>query len=143
MNMCRVCIGLAFLMLMPSLSFGFKASMGENCSSCHVLKKDEAAALLKEMFRDVKVLEVRTLPLRSLWEVDVESGGRKWPVYIDFSKRFLFSGALIDLKEKRDLTKERSTDMNRVDVSKIPISDALVLGDRNAHHKVIVFDDPD
>ena len=33
--------------------------------------------------------------------------------------------------------------INRIDTSLIPLKDALVMGNPNAEHKVIVFDNPD
>lgn len=136
------CTVLLALLLSASPALGF-STKGEDCAKCHTLKKEDAAALLKDLAPDIKVLEVRVLPVKSLWEVDVESRGKKFPLYVDFSKRFVLQGTLIDIKTKKNLTRERDVDLNRVDVSKIPLKDSLVMGDKNARHKVIVFDDPD
>lgn len=130
------------LLFMPYYCYGF-SGRGEDCSKCHTLKKEEAAALLKDVIQNVNVLEIRTVPVKSVWEVDVAYGDKKGLVYMDFSKRYIFSGSIIDLKEKADLTKDRLSEINRVDVSKIPVGDALVMGSREAKHKIIVFDDPD
>jgi thiol:disulfide interchange protein DsbC len=65
------------------------------------------------------------------------------PVYVHFSKNHVISGEIFDIKEKKSLTRERMADINRVDVSQIPLADALVMGEKDAKHKVIVFDDPD
>jgi len=78
-----------------------------------------------------------------LWEVLIQAGGRKGIVYVDYSKKNFFSGAIINIKEKNNLTQESFDQQNKVDVSKIPLGDALVLGDKNAKYKVIVFSDPD
>ncbi len=132
----------ASVLLPSTASFGF-SSKGQNCEKCHTLNKAEAEALLKAGIPNVKVLAVRTAPTKTMWEVDVEADGKKGLMYIDFTKKYLFSGSIIDMKEKRNITQERFSEVNRVDVSKIPLKDALVLGDRNARKKVIVFDDPD
>ena len=132
---------LAFLLLPLSQSFGF-SEKGQDCSKCHTLSKDEAAALLKEFGQGLKILDVAASPMKGMWEVDVEANGRKVPVYIDFSKRFMVSGAIISLKEKKNLTQERLEEINKVDVAQIPLGDALIMGDKNAKHKIIVFDDP-
>ncbi|HET6513884.1 MAG TPA: disulfide isomerase DsbC N-terminal domain-containing protein [Thermodesulfovibrionales bacterium] len=136
-----------FLLLPFSNSYGF-SEKGQDCSKCHTLSKDEALSLLKELDPNLKVLEVRTLPVQSLWEVSLEGPRGKGVVYLDFSKKYLISGQIIALKEKRNLTQERSEELNRIvltkdDVSKIPVDDALVMGDKDAKHKVIVFDDPE
>jgi len=128
--------------LTSSPAFGFGAR-GEDCANCHTLKKEEAAALLRELIPGAKVLDIRTSPMKGIWEVDIETGGRKAPFYMDFGKRFILQGTLVDIRAKRNLTRDRMVDLNRVDPSKIPLKDALVMGDRNARSKVVVFDDPD
>jgi thiol:disulfide interchange protein DsbC len=50
---------------------------------------------------------------------------------------------LISIVDKKNLTQERLTELNKVDVSQIPLDDALVMGDQNARIRVIVFSDPD
>ena len=130
------------LLLPVSYSYGFSAQ-GEDCSKCHTLTKDDAATLLKDLIPNVKVLEVRVIPVKGMWEVDIESGGKKGPLYVDFSKKYLVSGSIVNIKEKKNLTQERHEELNRVDVSQIPLGDALVMGDKSAKRKVIVFDDPD
>jgi thiol:disulfide interchange protein DsbC len=64
-------------------------------------------------------------------------------VYVDFSKKYLISGALVDIKTKANLTQERFNEINKTDVSLIPLDDALVMGDIDAKKRVIVFTDPD
>jgi thiol:disulfide interchange protein DsbC len=123
-------------------SFAF-VTKGQDCSKCHNLKKDEASALLKELIPGVKILTIRTIPVRSMWEVVLQTNGRKELVYIDFSKKYLLSGSLIDIKGKKNLSQDRLADINKVNVSQITLKDALVMGDKNAKHKVIVFDDPE
>lgn len=133
---------MAVLLLPVSYSYGF-SSKGEDCSKCHTLSKDEATALLKDFIPNVKVLEVLTGPVQGTWEVDIESGGKRGPVYLGFSKKHLIAGQVFSLKDKRNLTQERLSEINKVDVSQIPLGDALVMGDKDAKHKVVVFDDPE
>lgn len=131
---------LAILILPLSYSYGF-SEKGQDCSKCHTLSKDEVSNLLKD-FGQIKILEIDVSPIKGMWEVDLEANGRKFPVYIDFSKKYMVTGAVLSLKDKKNLTQQRLTEMNRVDVSQIPLDDALVMGDKNAKHKIIVFDDP-
>lgn len=135
-------IALGLLLSPFSYTYGF-SDKGQDCSKCHTLTKDEATILLNDLAPGLKVLDVLSSPVKGTWEVDIETGGRKLPVYVDFSKKYLISGGIISIKEKKDLTKERITELTKVDVSQIPLDDALVLGEKNAKHKVIVFDDPD
>ncbi len=123
-------------------SYGF-SNKGEDCTKCHTLKKEEAAALLKGIDPNLKILSIKMTPLKSLWEIDVESNNKKGAVYLDITKKYLISGQLLDIKSKRNLTQEASEELNRIDVSKVPLGDAIVMGDKNAKKKVIVFTDPD
>jgi thiol:disulfide interchange protein DsbC len=123
-------------------SYGFEAK-GQECSRCHTLHKDEARDLLKSVIPDVVILDVRLSPMKGVWEVDFESRGRKEIVYVDFLKRHFFYGALISIPEKKNLTQERFIELNKVDVSQIPLENALVLGDPRARIRVVVFTDPD
>lgn len=133
---------MAVLLLPISYSYGF-STKGEDCSKCHSMTKEEASTLLKDLATNLNILDIRTVPVKGMWEVDVEAGGKKGPVYIDFSKKYMISGSIISLKDKRNLTQERLTEINKVDVSQIPLDDALVMGDKGAKYKIIVFDDPE
>lgn len=141
--MSKIFFVVAIVLALPfSYSYGF-SERGQNCSKCHTLKSDETSALLKDIIPNLKVLDIRTSPVKGMWEVDIEAGGRKGLVYVDFSKKHVISGQILAIKEKKNLTQERLIEINKVDVSQIPLSDALIMGDKDAKHKVIVFDDPD
>ncbi|OGP79721.1 MAG: hypothetical protein A2V86_12140 [Deltaproteobacteria bacterium RBG_16_49_23] len=137
---------LAFFLLFSifplGYSYGFE-TRGQDCSQCHTLTSAEAKDLLKVLYPDVKVMDIGVSPLKAAWEVLVELGGKKGIVYIDFLKKHMVLGSIISIKERRNLTQERFTELNKVDVSQIPLGDALVLGDEKARIRVIVFTDPD
>jgi thiol:disulfide interchange protein DsbC len=134
---------LLFFCLLPiNYSHAFE-TRGQECSKCHTLHKDEARDLLKNIIPEVVILDVRISPVKGVWEVDLESRGRKAIVYVDFLKKHFFSGALVSIGEKKNLTQERFIELNKVDVSQIPLENALVMGDQNARIRVIVFTDPD
>ncbi len=132
---------LTFL-LIPVYSFSF-SEKGQDCAKCHKLTTTEAATLLKDLAPNLKVLSIRVSPVKSMWELAIETGGKKGIVYVDFSKKHFVSGSIIAIKEKKNLTQERFEDLNRVDVSQIPLADAIIAGNKNAKHKVVVFTDPD
>ena len=136
----------AFLLLggfhLGGLAYGFE-TRGQDCSKCHTLNRDEAQGLLKEIYPDLKVLEINPSPAKSVWEVYLESRGRTGIVYVDFSKKYVFSGSLLSIAEKRNVSQDRVGQLRRFDVSQIPLEDALVMGDEKAPIRIIVFDDPD
>jgi len=133
---------LSFFLLPLSPSHGFEAK-GQDCAKCHTLSNDEARDILKNLFPDIKVLGVRISPAQALWEVFSESGGRKGIVYVDFGKKHALMGQMVSIKDRKNLTQERLTELNKIDVSQIPLDDALVMGDPKAKIRIIAFDDPD
>lgn len=114
-----------------------------DCRSCHTLNREQATGLLGGLVDNV--LTVEESPVHGLWVVDIVKQGRKFPIYIDFSKEFLISGQVVRLKTKEDITGTRFERLNTVSVnpSEIPLDDALVVGNPSAKRKVIVFSDPD
>jgi thiol:disulfide interchange protein DsbC len=114
-----------------------------DCAKCHTLTNEEAATILKGAIPDVAVLSVAEAPSKGFWELLIQSGKRKGIVYVDYAKKNFLSGALIDIKEKKNLTEAKFQELNKIDTAKIPLDDALVLGDKKAKYRVIVFSDPD
>jgi thiol:disulfide interchange protein DsbC len=135
----KVLLSMLIIILLLSLSYSQGYCEKESLS----LSVDEAFTLLKDLDPNIKVIAVKPSSIEGLWEVDIETGGKKIPVYIDLSKKYLISGSIIDIKGKKDLTQERLSEINKVDVSQIPLDDAVVIGDRQARYRVIVFDDPE
>lgn len=133
---------LLFCLLPPGVSYSFE-TRGQDCSKCHTLSNDEAKDLLKGLFPDVKILEIKLSPVKALWEVFSESHGKKGLAYVDFSKKYLILGTIVSIKERKNLTQERFVDLNKIDVSQIPLDDALIMGDQKARIRIIAFDDPD
>ena len=130
-------IVLAFILSVAGYSFAGEKAEGA------ALGKDEAAVLLKDLAPDLKILEVRPGPVKGLWEIAVQSGERKGLLYLDSSKKYFIQGAIIDLKTKANLTQDRMSELNKIDAATIPLDDALVMGDKGAKYKVIIFTDPD
>ena len=133
-------LALTLLFLSSFYSYGYCEKDKEGHEPLSV---DEALTLLKNLDPNIKVITVKPSPIEGLWEVDIESGGKKLPVYIDLSKKYVVSGSIIDIKEKKNLTQDRITEINKVNVSQIPLGDAIVMGDKEAKYRIIVFDDPE
>ncbi len=110
------------------------------CRDCHSLSVKEAKTLMGEMVDKVHGVEFAEVP--GLWLVEVEQKGRRYPVFIDYSKSYLISGNVVRLKNRENITATRMMQMNRVDISSIPLADALLLGRPGAKTKAIVFTDP-
>ncbi len=107
------------------------------------ITNEDAQNALKEVIPDLKIIDVRPAKIQGLWEIAVEANGKKGIIYLDSSRNFAVFGSVIDVKTKTNLTQERTSELNKVDVSTIPLDDALVVGEKDAKYRVIVFDDPD
>lgn len=112
-------------------------------ASKEALTKEGAREVLKAVIPDVKILSVGPAPVEGLWEVIVESRGKKSMLYVDSAKKNILSGSIINIATKTNLTKKKFDEINKIDTSMIPLEDALVMGDPRAKYKVIIFDDPD
>ncbi len=89
----------------------------------------------------IKVIEERDLG--SLKELLVEKGGRKMLLYMSEDGKYILIGALLDAETGKNLTKERYREINRVDVSKLPLEDALRITFGRGGKKLIMISDPD
>ena len=119
-----------------------------NCEKCHSLSTTTVQDMLKKIKApDVKILNIQISPVKGFWEVSIEDKGRFGLLYVDFSNKYLFvKGSIIDVNEGIDKTRQRLDELSRskkIDLSRIPLGDALLLGDEKAVKKVIVFTDPD
>jgi thiol:disulfide interchange protein DsbC len=104
------------------------------------LSRQEAQHLLGE--RADRVLRIEASEIPSFWAVEIEKNRRRQLVYIDFRKTLLLQGDVIRLPDGENLTRVRHEAMNRVDVSRIPLQEALLVGTGRAPNRVIVFTDP-
>ena len=141
MNKILLFLLVVFVMFPAAYAHGF-STKGEDCSKCHTLTKDEATAIVKNLNPGLSVIDIKSSPVKSLWEITVATGAQKVLVYIDFSKQYVITGEVLDIKAKKNLTRDRLTEINKIDISTIPLDDALVMGAANAQYKIIVFDDP-
>lgn len=125
----------------PLLGCGAK-----NCMECHSISKQDVAGILTKLDAGhVKVLDIQISPVRGLWEVIFEDKGQRGVLYVDFSKQYIVSGPIIAVDKRIDVTRQKLDELERdrrVDVSKIPLHDAIIMGNPNAAKKVIMFTDP-
>ncbi len=82
--------------------------------------------------------EVQVSPIAGLYEVRL--GGDV--VYTDANADYLFQGEIIDVKARRNLTKERQDKLSAVDFKTLPFKDAFTIVRGNGKRKMAVFEDP-
>ncbi len=88
-----------FVLLTPSFS--------SECLSEKDITVEKVKKIIEPVFFGAKVVSVNKSPVKNLYEVIIESNDRKLPVYIDCSLNFLITGEIIDLEEKKSITRER------------------------------------
>lgn len=129
---------LCFSMLLnQAFAFDLQGSGANSCSDCHKLDVKEAEGLLKGSVEKIHRVDFAEMP--GVWLVEVENKGERFPLYVDFSKKFVVAGNIYRLPGQ---PADQGGQDKRVDISRIPLDDALLLGSPMAEHRVIVFTDP-
>jgi thiol:disulfide interchange protein DsbC len=82
--------------------------------------------------------EVQASPIAGLYEVRL--GGDV--VYTDANADYLVQGEVIDVKARRNLTKERQDKLSAVDFKLLPLKDSFTIVRGNGKRKMAVFEDP-
>lgn len=107
------------------------------------LSHEQARNTLIDLVPDIKIIHVKKSVFGALWEVGFESRGKKGIIYLDESLNYVIAGNLLDVRTRRNLTEESFALINKVDLSLIPYEKALLMGDKKAKHRIVVFDDVD
>lgn len=118
----------------------------QECSACHSLSVEEASKLLA--FAGVSVKSVKPAPSRGLYEVLFEKAGGVGLVFVDFAKKHLFQGMIIDLQTKEPVASHdkelpKPKQFTGVDPAQIPVQHAFTIGNPKGSKKLYVFTDPD
>jgi thiol:disulfide interchange protein DsbC len=102
--------------------------------------------LMKLNAPEAKVLSITESPIKGFCEIAIENMGRLGIFYLSLDRKFLILGSLIEvanMSDKRQESLRRLQDKKRIDIAKIPLDNALILGESGASKKVVVFTDPD
>jgi thiol:disulfide interchange protein DsbC len=99
----------------------------------------EMAARLKELYPSTRITAVRQSEVAGLFEVTM---GRN-VAFTDGSGRYFVFGHLFDMREQKDLTAQRLSDINRIDFAQLPLQDAIKTVRGDGSRKLAVFSDPD
>lgn len=141
-----IVIALTLLFTGVAVAFGFGTGLegcSGNCAACHSMKKSEAQAMIGPFGQDVEVLDVKPSIVRGLYQATVRKGKDEGIVYIDYGKRYLINGVVIDAGQKKNITESELLARKRIDVSTIHLENALVLGNPKGSTKLYLFTDPE
>ena len=143
----ELCIAVVVTIMVASSSFAMaKDGCSGDCTSCHKLTTQEASGLLQKIGGTVS--SVRHSPARGLFELLVEKDGQKGIVFIDYGKKHLIQGLVVDLEKMEQVIAHQSElpqpkQITAVDVAKIPVANAIIMGNPKGSKRVYVFTDPD
>lgn len=133
-----ICL-MILVLAVPFAAFAYPPAKGasKDCMTCHKVDKKELESLVKKLNPALSLGEIKLSPVKGLWQVEVDAGeGKRGILFIDFAKQhFLVLNQLIPVEQ---IGKPR-----KVDASKLPMKDAVIIGDAAAKKKVAVFTDPD
>lgn len=94
---------------------------------------------LKLNFPEIAVTSVNNTPVKDIYEVYM--GGQI--VYTNEDAKYFFTGNLIDLKAKKNLTEEREQVLTRIEVKSLPLNQAIKHVKGNGERTLYIFSDPD
>lgn len=94
---------------------------------------------LKNNFPEVPVTSVNTTPVKDIYEVYM--GGRI--VYTNSDAKYFFVGSLIDLPNQVNITEQRQQILSSIDVSKLPLNQAIKKVKGDGKRVIYLFSDPD
>ena len=108
-------------------------------SAASSASETEMEARLKELYPSTRITAVRPSEVSGLYEVTM---GRS-VAFTDPTGRYFVFGHLFDMKEQKDLTAQRLSDINRIDFAQLPVQDAIKTVRGDGSRKLAVFSDPD
>jgi len=144
--LCLLCASL-FASFPVGSGVAWGAEAGQVKKDCISLGEEGLREILKKLNApDAEVLGITDSPIKGVCEVVVEIMGQTKIFYLDADKNYLIIGQLVEVSTMTNKTMEaihRIQDKKRIDIAKIPLTDILVLGEKDAAKKVVVFTDPD
>lgn len=140
-------IALFVSLIVTSASFAMaKEGCGGVCAACHSITEKEATDILKKI--GGTVTSVKQSPAKGLFELLVEREGQKGVILMDYGKKHLIQGMVVDIETLQPASAHQQNipqpkQQTSVDVTTIPVKNAVIMGNPNGSKKIYVFTDPD
>jgi thiol:disulfide interchange protein DsbC len=140
-----VCLFTSLIITSPSFA-NAKEGHGGECASCHSLAEKEATELIKKT--GGTVTSVKQSPAKGLFELLVEKEGQKGVLLMDYGKKHLIQGVVVDIgtmqpTSAHQLISQQPKKQSSLDVTTIPAGHAVIMGNPKGSKKLYVFTDPD
>ncbi|GAM08214.1 putative thiol:disulfide interchange protein DsbC [Geobacter sp. OR-1] len=119
-----------------------------DCTSCHKVTLKEAQDIIRKIDPSMGVEKITTSQVPGLYQVVLTKANTngKGIAYLDFSKRYLIQGTVLDTGNKVDITGKSMRELLEsqvIDVSRIKLNNALLLGNPKGTKHLYLFSDPD
>lgn len=129
----------------PVFAFG---GCETDCQKCHSLSNQDVQQIFTKLnVPDAQVVDIKMSPIKGLWEVVLDNKGQKGLMYIGFSKKYVMGGQIFEVDTVTNKSQESMQQVKEVpryvDRSAISLDNTLLVGQKDASNKVIVFTDPD
>lgn len=112
-----------------------------SAASCQaVASEGDLRQAFEARFPGSKVVSVSKTPLPGIYEV-VADGNQL--AYVDEKAEYLMMGEIIDLKARRNLTREKMDDLTRIRFDSLPLQNAIKFVKGAGKRQLAVFSDPD
>lgn len=139
------CLFVSLIVASPSFAMA-KEGCGGVCATCHTLTEKDATELLKKT--GTTVTSVKQSPSRGLFELLVERDGQKGILLMDYGRKHLIQGMVVDLEKLEPVSAHQQNlpqpkQQTSLDVNSIPASGAIIMGNPKGSKKLYVFTDPD
>jgi len=94
---------------------------------------------LLQQFPSAQISSVKKTPYSGLFEVYLDGQ----VLYVDAQAKYVFAGDVIDMKNRRNLTRARLNQLQAVNWDTLPLNNALKTVKGNGARKLVVFSDVD
>jgi thiol:disulfide interchange protein DsbC len=115
---------------------------GGDCASCHSLSVQEANVILGGLGH---ATQVKPALVRGLFEVTLEKEGKTGLAYMDYGKKHLIGGQIIDIASRQVVSSgvTEAKRAERLDPATLTTANALVMGNPKGKKRLFVFTDPE
>ena len=125
----------------PAFAMSTGEGCGGDCASCHAITLKEANQILKEVGT---VKAVKEAPVRGLYELTLEQGGRTGVAYLDYGKKHLIGGQIYDIASRKVAgAAAPAKRLERLDPATLKMEQSLVMGNAKGKKRLFVFTDPE
>ena len=111
-------------------------------SACEAGEKEIRQAI-QTLAPGAKINQISQTGVKGVSEVTIEGDQGPMVVYADDKGQYLLVGEMLEVKSRRNLTKERMDKLTEVKWSSLPLNNAIKVVRGNGQRKLAVFSDPD